>query len=258
MSIQSIQRAFDILQVIDTQETPLRAAEIALRANLPRTTVIRMLDTLEKVGAIHRLTESNTFHIGPMLRQLGQPTSSQPTLKEIARPYLQQLADQTGETVYLCTPTADFQAHYLDQINSPHEIMLRDWIGKTLPLHATAPGKVFLAHLPSEPLNRFLATPLERFTEKTVTDPAQIRAYIPRIRGEGHAWTHEQTALSLIGVAAPIFDQNNKVIAAVSLGGPAFRFPPENGAQRMAELVMHTAHHIAINLTSHPPDPHNL
>ena len=249
MSIQSIQRAFDILDVIDKQSAPSRAADIASQVELPRTTVIRMLDTLEKVGAIQRVPNSNTFYIGARLRNFGRAISHKPTLKELARPFLQELADQTGETVYLCTPTPDFQAHYIDQIDSPHQILLRNWVGKSLPIHATAPGKVFLAYLSPNALQQFLSTPLVRFTEKTVTDPEQIRAYVPEILNKGYAWTHEQTAAGLIGVAAPIFSPTEKtVIAAASLGGPAFRFPPPNQSQAVADLVVETAYKITMRL----------
>ena len=107
MQIQSVQRAFDILQLLDETAVPTRAATIAEQVNLPRTTVIRMLATLEEVGAVQRVDQSNTFQIGPMLRLLGQPKTSRRKLKEISRPHIQQLAEQTGETAYLCTPAAN-------------------------------------------------------------------------------------------------------------------------------------------------------
>ena len=247
MSIQSIQRAFDILRIIDAEREPARAATIAKRTNLPRTTVIRMLATLEEVGAVSRIDNSNYFRIGTAVRLLGQPKTNPTNLKEIAQTNLRLLAQKTGETAYLCLPVGE-QVYYLEQINSQHHILLRDWTDTYFPHHATAAGKVFLAFMPPAELDSYLEKPLEHFTPKTITDPQQIRAYVAEIQHVGYGWTHEQTEAGLVGVAAPIFDRDGNVVAAVSLGGPAFRFPKPGQEQETAQYVVQSARQISERL----------
>ncbi len=246
MSIQALERAFSILKVIDEAPDAIRPAEIAGQIDLPRTTVIRMLNTLEELGAVVRVEDGRHFQIGPTIHTFAHSKPKLRDLKRIARPCLEQLAQQTGETVYLCT-LADSQVYYLDQIDSQHHILLRNWIGTYFPLHTTAAGKILLAFLPDDTLQTYLAPPLEKLTEKTITNPDTIRQYVDDIRQVGHAWTHEQTEAGLVGVAAPIY-QAHRVIAAVSLGGPAFRFPPKGQDQAMADLVKATAEQISQRL----------
>lgn len=251
MSIQSIQRAFEILRTIDQGGSPARAAVIAEQIGLPRTTVIRILGTLVEVGAVVQVDGkqhgSRQYVIGPTARLLGQPKTEFANLKEAARPELEHLAAETGETAYLCTQ-AGYDVYYLDQVSSQHNIRLRDWISHSFPIHATAPGKVFLAWLTAEDLDYYLAKPLKTFTSKTVTDPEQIRAYVQEIREAGYAWTHEQTEVGLIGVAGPIFGPDSNLVGAVSLGGPSFRFPQPGQEQKMAELVVEVGRRISATL----------
>lgn len=251
MSIQSIQRAFDILKVIDDGAGSARAAAIAEEIGLPRTTVIRILGTLEEIGAVVQVkgqqNGSRQYTIGPTARFLGQPKTDGANLKEVARPELERLAVETGETVYLCTPLGD-QVYYLDQVNSQHHILLRDWVGKSLPMHTTAPGKVFVAWLSPKELDDYLSKPLKVFTPKTIVDPKKIRAYAAEIRQVGFAWTHEQTEAGLIGVAGPIFKNGDELVGAVSIGGPSFRFPKPNQEQDLEQLIVDTARRIEAKL----------
>lgn len=247
MAIQSIQRAFDILQALDQINEPARAAIIAEQIDLPRTTVIRMLATLEDVGAVQRVSGSNAYQIGTAVSLLGQPKTSRNKLKALAKPEIEQLAHATGETVYFCVP-AGSQVYYLDQINSRHHILLRDWTDTYVPAHATAAGKVFLAYLSANELEAYLTHPLKRFTPKTITEPNKIRAYTKKIRQRGVGWTHGQTEEGLVGVAAPVFNRNQAVKAAVSLGGPAFRFPKPNKQEATAQAVVETAQRITAKL----------
>ena len=244
MSIQALERAFEILNVIHKNEDPQRAADIAVQVELPRTTVIRMLDTLEQVGAVVRVAETSRFEIGPTMLQFGQPITPAPDLKQIARPTLERLARESGETAYLCTRSGR-QVYYLDQVSSRHHIRLQEWTGTWFPAHTTSTGKIFLAYMPPTQLDTYLSHDLESFTSETITDPQEIRDYVQSIRQNGFGWTHGQTELGLVGVAAPIFDSNQAVIGAVSLGGPQFRFPQAGKEQETADLVVKAAQEIS-------------
>jgi len=251
MSIQSVQRAFDILQIINKESNADNAATIAQCIDLPRTTVVRMLATLEEVGAVNRVGESNRFQIGSMLRGFGQPKRSSEAFKAMARPFLSKLAEETGETVYLCMPVGN-QVTYLDQIDSQHHILLRNWTGSYFPAHTTAAGKLFLAYMSNEKLETYLSNPLEQFTTETVTEPDKVRAYVQEILQTGVAWTHGQTEKGLVGVAAPVFDENGRVILAISLGGPAFRFPedPALAARQVIQTARAVSEQVKIEMNA--------
>lgn len=239
MTIQAVERALEILKAIDQTAGPARASALAAAVDLPRTTVIRMLTTLEKMGAVRRIDEAGGYQIGPVIQHMGQPDAALQNLKTAAKPALQKLARETNETIYLCTPAGD-EVYYVDQIDSRHHILLRTWIGGYFPAYATAAGKVFLAHWPVKRLDRYLQNRLEKFTPQTVTDPSEIRAAAAETRRTGVAWTHAQTEIGLIGVAAPVYDPQQNVVAAVSLGGPSFRFPPPGQEKTIASAVRQT------------------
>jgi len=188
---------------------------------------------------------SRQYQIGQTARILGQSKTG--SLKEIARPDLEWLAAESEETAYLCKQAGD-RVYYLDQINSQYHIQLQSWIGKSFAIHTTAPGKIFVAWLPDAELDRYLSQPLQTLTEKTVTDPNQIRAYAKEIRARGFAWTHEQTEAGLIGIAAPIVKGDSELIGAVSLAGPAFRFPKPKQEQSLEKLIVEVGRRISANL----------
>jgi DNA-binding IclR family transcriptional regulator len=221
--IQSIHRAFEILKVISKNSDSARSSVIATHTNLPYTTVLRMLSTLERAGAVVRHSTESTYSIGPLIQDLTHPKPSHEQLKEIARPYMQQLANKTRETVYLSVEIED-QIHYVDQIDADHDILLRNWIGLSFPMHTTAPGKLLFAFWKDHEIDAYLEKPLEKYTDKTITDTVAIREYIKEIRAKGIAWTNEQTAEGLTGVAAPLFFKDNVLVGAISVGGPTFRF----------------------------------
>lgn len=242
--IQSLHRAFSILQLISEEPELARPSLIAEQIGLPRTTVLRMLATLENIGAVVRPPNSKTYSIGQTIQQIAQPKPSRQQLKLVARPHLQTLAHETGETVYLCVESRQ-QVYYVDQIDAQHHILLRNWVDTYFPLHATAAGKLFLAFWEEAKLEAHLKRPLTQFTPNTITQPDKIRSYIKAIRQAGVAWTHGQTEEGLVGVAAPIWGQNQLLVGAVSVGGPAFRFPRAGTEEKTAVSVIETARKIS-------------
>ncbi|MEM8860264.1 MAG: IclR family transcriptional regulator [Chloroflexota bacterium] len=249
MAIQSIERAFDILGAIQLQEEGMRAAEIASQIDLPRTTVIRILGTLEQVGAVQRGENKRAFKIGPTIQKMASIETKENNLQSVARPQLESLANEAQETAYLCIRQGN-QVCYLDQIDSQHHIRLQDWTGHYFPLHTTAAGKVFLSHFSKQQLEAYLSQNLVRFTDKTIVDAAQIRSYTKEIRHKGVAWTHGQTENGLVGVAAPIYSAAGEVIGSLALGGPAFRFPSNGAKISIEKLVIEKSNDISQKLRS--------
>ncbi len=142
--VQSLKRAFDILRTVAAQPKGTSLADIARQAALPKSTVSRMLSTLETIGAVERVVQPEGFRIGDLIVTLAAQVAYPRSLVALARPYMQELAQRSGETVSLSMPDGD-AALTVDQIDSWREWQLRNWIGKRLPLYCTSDGKLYLA-----------------------------------------------------------------------------------------------------------------
>lgn len=254
--IQSILRAFDILRVVSSCPDGIGLSDISARVSLPKSTVSRMLSTLESVGAVERVNGASNaregFCIGAELVALASQVAYPRSLVAVARPHLQELSQFTGETVTLCVPEGDF-AHYIDQIDSRRALQVKDWTGERLPLHACSDGKVYLASRSDEHIENFLKQPMQRFTRNTLATPRALWKELRAIRTQGYAWTNGEYDADLAGVAAPIRDIDNHVVASVCLFGPAFRLPPEEQATELIHLTMETAGKISARLRNSSP-----
>lgn len=244
--IQSVERAFLLLYTIGSHRSGhLNISQLARDIGLPRTTVVRLLETLQAVGAVKYESQTDEYQLGDKLVTLLRHTSWHKQLVAIAQPCLQKLAAQTGETVYLCLPDGDHTL-FASQINSRYTIQMVDWTGTRAPLHLTAAGKLFLAHREKELQARYFEHPLQQYTEFSLTSREALSQQFERIENTGMSWTRDEFEVGFIGVAAPIFDGDGEVIASAALGAPKFRL--EDKEEIIVELVRETADQISQRL----------
>lgn len=246
--IQSIRRAFDILKAVGANPAGTTLTEIATQLQLPKSTVSRMLSTLATLGAVEKLGGREGFRLGAELLSLAANAPYPRNIAAVARPYLQQLAQATGETLTLCVPDGD-HAHYIDQINSSRSILLTDWRRQRLPLHAASDGKLFLSGWNDEGFARYCSRPLQRFTATTLVTAAALQKELKTIRKKGYSWTDGEYDDDIVGVAAPILDADRQIVASICVFGPRFRFPPENRAATLIAQTMRTAAAISERLS---------
>lgn len=235
-SNQSIKRAFSILNVVAQSNGGISVTEIAARTNLHKSTVSRMLATLQEVDAVYRISHWDGYRIGNGLLAMVSQVEFPQQLITITEPYLQALAQETGETVNLALPDGDV-VHYIYQINSRYNLQIRDWTTDRVPLHGSVDGKIFLAYCSTEEVEAYLAQPLEAFSATTLTDPGELQANLAEIRKSGLAWTNGEYEAGLVAVAAPIRNHERTVVASFCIGGPHFRFPPEGKREEIVRLV---------------------
>jgi DNA-binding IclR family transcriptional regulator len=238
-TVQAVERALAILMKLGDCPQGMGAADLAREVDLPRPTVIRLLNTMEQSQAVERLAEDGRYRLGEGILSLATAVSFSRQLVWLARPFLQELAQQTGETVYLSVPDG-YQSHYIEQINSQYHIQPIDWVGSRAPLHLVADGKVFLATWPDEDLVRYWARPLASYAPKSMTDPERLRNQLTRVRQQGFAQTRDEFEEGLVAFAAPVSNGEGKMITAVTIGGPAYRFSPEQD-EEFASRVIETA-----------------
>lgn len=236
-SVQSIERAFSILEAVAAHNDGVGVTEIANQVALPKSTVSRMITTLEELAVVERLPDGDGIRLGPKILALASQAPYSRRLTALARPYLLELAEATGEAVSLCVPDGD-QVFYIDQVQSRHHVQVRDWTGTRIPLHVVSAGKLFLANWEASAVSRYMERPLAQYTPKTSVDKNRLKKQLAQIRRQGYCWAIEEFEEGLNGVAAPIYNQTAQIVAALNIYGPAFRFPRDGNQEAVTELLL--------------------
>ncbi len=219
---QAVVRAIRLLKAFTPARPELTLAELCAAIGLTKTTTHRLLSALESEGLVARGSSGKTYRLGPAVIALGSQALLNSDLRIEARPTLEALAAETGETVTLEVLAAD-QVLVLDGVAGRHLISAHLDIGTRWPVHATSTGKCLLAHLPEALRGPLLRFPLRRFTEHTVTDPARLLAELEEIRDHGFSAAYEELEYGYVAIAAEVRGALGDVEAAVSIGGPASR-----------------------------------
>lgn len=234
-SVQSIVRAFRILEALTTGD--LGITELADRAELPKSTVARLTRTLEELGAVQRVDDDGRYRIGPEIVALAGVASPTANLVSIVRPHLRMLAEMTGEDAGLAVPDGH-RAHYIDQVSSDNDIQVRDWTGARISMHATPSGQVMLASWPEDRLARFLERPLNAYTDATLTEPEDLRKRLARVHEDGYVWAYEELTEGLNSVATALRDTRGRLVGAIHVHGPAYRFPATGTTEETGRLLL--------------------
>jgi DNA-binding IclR family transcriptional regulator len=235
--VQSVDRAFAVLEAVAA--APAGVTAIAERVALPKSTVARMLRTLEELGAVERL-DGPRWRVGPRVAGLAGAATPERSLAAIARPHLARLVAECSEDAGLALPDG-YEVHYVDHIESDNPVQVRDWTGTRAPLHTVPSGIVLLAEWPDDAVDAYVARGLQALTPQTVTDGAVLRRRLAEARRAGSAWGREEFAQGISSVAAPVRDHRGKAVAALHVHGPAYRFPPARSEERISALVVAAA-----------------
>ena len=228
-------------------KSPASLSETARRVNLPKSTVARLLATLEEAEAVER-EEDRTYRLGPLVQRLSTAAGGPAQLAGFARPYLEELTEQTGEAAGLSIPDG-YSVHYVDQTDAEHPVQVRDWTGELIPMHVVPSGMVIMAHWPAEHTERYLGRPLVSLTPHTVTDPDLIRSRLADIASKGYLWVYEEFVEGINSVAAPVLEEGGLITAALHLHGPAYRFPGERDEDDIGRSVADAAERLSEALT---------
>jgi DNA-binding IclR family transcriptional regulator len=235
--VQSVERAFAILDAVATR--PAGVTALADRLGLPKSTVARLLSSLEGLGAVER-ADGRLWRVGPAVEAFARSTAHEPSLAQIARPELERLVREIGEDAGLGLPDG-YDVHYVEQVESDHPVQLRDWIGTRAPMHTVPSGLVLLADWPAEAIDAYVDHGLPARTPQTVIDPEQLRARLVDVAISGYAWGLEEYADGINSVAAPVRDAAGHAIAAIHVHGPAYRFPARGAEERATDEVVAAA-----------------
>lgn len=241
-SVRSVNRAIAIMRFLSVRG-PSSLTEVANGVDIYKSTTHRLLATLKDEGLIEQDAATGKYRLGFGLAVLASSVTADLDILRCARPVCERLSEQMGETVTVAVLEGN-KAAVIHQAISSSSALHVDWLGTLTPLHATASGKIYLAHMPEDQLRGILEEPLERYTEHTVVDPETLRDQLHSIRIKGIAYSIEELEVGLNVVGAPIRFPEGPVTAAVAVSGPAFRFPKDS-IRETGELIKNAAAEIS-------------
>ncbi len=235
-----------LLMFRDRGEIRLSEAREAL--GVAQSTAHRLMAMLAYHDFVRQDPVSRAYRAGPALIDVGLSVVRAMDIRAVARPFLEALMQQVGETVLLAT-LEGAGARFLDAVESEHALRVAGRTGRVLPAHATSIGKAMLAALPDDEVDRlYPADPLPAQTAKTITTRAELRAELDRVRKRGYATNagESEEGVSSIGVA--VLNSSGRPVAAVSVAAPVSRMPASM-ARQVAVPLAETAQQISAELS---------
>jgi DNA-binding IclR family transcriptional regulator len=226
-TLQTADRALQVLQQFRTQAEGLTVTEIATRLRLHRSTASRLVSTMEARGFLERDAVGRLLRLGPEVARIGRIALAGRELVTVARPVLNDLAAETGETVTLAVPM-DGQVVTIAQADGSYFVSSGKWVGVRTPLHCAADGKVLLAFDGA----RTSDGGLTKRTKRTIVDPEALARELGAVRRRGFAVAEGELEDGLVGVAVPVWEAGS-CIAALCVSGPEYRLDGK-AARRLA------------------------
>ncbi len=237
--IQSIQRAAAILRSFTEAEPELGVIELGKRLNLHKSTVSRILSTLQAEGFVSQNPETGKYRLGVGLVSLAGVALGRLNVRGVTQPHLNGLVEVSQETVNVVLQDGR-ECVNVERVASPKQIRYVGWIGRRMPLHCTAAGKVMLAFMPRPQREVLLKGPIPRYTSHTVTDNFKMAQDLNQICQAGYGIVHEEFEEEFSAIAAPVFNHARKVAGVISISGPTYRMGP-GLIEKFVEPLLETA-----------------
>ena len=245
---QAIDRAAQLLVRVLEADEPTSVGDLAQATELPKSTTSRLLRALELQGLVQRDEARSGLRPGPVLVRFARRAATGIDLVGLADDLLTSLAEKTGETINLAVPNTAGIEH-LAQRDSRHFLGSTNWVGRHVPYHCSANGKVFLAYGAA----RLPKGELQRHTPRTITDPDALRAELARVRTRGFAKTIEELERGLVAIAAPVHAPDGSVLAAISISAPTIRLTTPARLDELSVLLLQHTAELSERLGYHEP-----
>ena len=244
-NVRAVERAVQILSSFDSEHAKQGVSEIAHSTGLHKATTHRITMTLLNSGFLERTADGEQFRLGLPLVKLGMGALHRLDVRRAAQSYMHRLVDELKE---ICTLGLfdRGQVLYVEVVHSKHSLTIAARVGRHLPAHCTASGKVLLAFLPPEVVEPVLSAPLRAYTEKTITSPERLREELSIIQQRGYAVADEELEMGIWAISAPIRTLDQDVVAAMSIPFPVNRLNPER-IPEIAQALLETANAVSAN-----------
>lgn len=245
---QTLLRGLQVLEAMASQGQATGVGELSRITELPKSTVQRLLRTLEQAGWVQAAPDPITrWQIGPRIVSVARSSLAYTSIQQAATPHLARLGEQTGETIHLAVPDAGNRLVLIDRVDSVHAVRTFNAIGASMALHTSSSGKAFLARLPQDEVRQILARPLERATPNTVVDPDVLWEQIEEARELGYALNVAENRPDVCAVGAAIVDATQRPVATITISMPHSRYDPDR-VPEWGDLVKRAAEAISRSL----------
>ena len=252
--VQSIDRVFDIVEALSNVPHGMSLTDLSAAVGLHVSTVHRLLSALVARGYVQKDFETGKYRLTMRLFEIGSRVVGGLNLVSVSRPFLEHLADYTGETIHLVARHGHEVVYLYKEETHSSIVRMASLVGLRNPMYCTAVGKSIMAFLPRDTIRAIWDnTVVTAFTPHTITRFSDLLEELDRSRELGYAVDREEHELGVMCVAAPIFDYSGAPVGAISASAPASRMNPERIAD-FAKQIMHSAGGIT-NLLGGPVQP---
>ena len=239
-----------VMRAFARDHAALSLSEVARSARIPAATARRCLLTLEELGYVTH--NGRAFLLRPKVLELGAAYLESMNIEQITKTHLEELARKTSDSAALCVLDG-FDIVYVARASVRTLLRLEAHIGSRFPAHATSMGRVLLAGLGPERLSRYFQNAkFAALTERTVTDPAKLRALIEECRRLGYAAVEDELAYGVIALAVPVFDPQHRVVAALNSSSHSRRISKARLVRERLAMLQEASREISADLASVP------
>lgn len=244
-SSSSLVRGLEILRLFRPEQPTLSLAEIANQLGVSRTTPFRLLFTLQHLGYLKQNEHTKRYELTPKVLELGFAYLNSLQITELARPYLEQLSKEIGGSAHIGI-LDDTSVVYVASKTSPHVSTINVSVGSRLPAHATAVGKTLLAFQPKEQWQELLLlSDLQSYTKETKTMITALLKELEQVYRQGYSISSGEFEVGIRSVAAPIFDEHERLIAAISVAAPESTLSDAFIADYVLPAILDAAHQLS-------------
>jgi DNA-binding IclR family transcriptional regulator len=252
MEVRSVTKAIRLMEALGDADGPVGVTELARQVDMDKSSVSRMLRTLEIAGYVAQDPVTKSYMLGLTLVHLGQKVLRRLNLRNAARGSLESLALRSGECAHIAVLVGG-RALYIDQAAPARGVSIDAPIGTLAPLHCTALGKSLLALQPDDAREALLPSlTLEAFTRRTLTDLNSIRRDLAQVRERQVSFDDEEFSVGVRCIAVPIFRHDGTVAAAIGLSGPSPRVTDER-LKEWETMLREEAFSISVQMGWEPP-----
>jgi IclR family pca regulon transcriptional regulator len=246
--VEALARGLEVLSLFSRERPTLTMSEVVKLTGLNKTAAYRILSTLEMIGYLHRDPATRRYRPDLKVLTLGFNALDGLDIRQIARPHLEQLARELDLTASL-TILDQLYVVYVDRIRNREIVGVLLGLGSRVPAHCSSMGKVMLAYLaPHELDTRLRGVDLQACSPRSITSVTALRTELERVRQQGYAINDGELTSGLRAVAAPIFNVNDRIVAAINVSGSRDTISDERLHDELPPKVMRTAHLISSNL----------
>lgn len=250
--VPGLQRGLAILRLFNRNRIDISAPQIAKELAIPRSTVFRLLTTLEYLGFLDRSKNGDDYRLGAAVLTLGFEYLASLEVNELARPILERLRDNTGFTAHLVVQDGR-EVVFVLKVMAKSTLVSSVTVGTRLPAHATVLGRVLLADLTDDEIRTLYPEGrLERFSAQTPKDVGELIALVQRDRARGYAISESFFERGISAIAAPVRDSSNKVVAAINITIPEGAVDGKQLRGALAKRVVAAAQELSRQLGHHP------